>query len=133
MFDCPRHREVIDAPANVSCVCSCFDRTTSYSGRSRLGRVTKAVDKACLQNRIKAAAFFVGKTGVLAVGLWVGQIDFPVCDIEIAAEYHGFAGFQAFDVGEEVDIPFCAVIESAGAFVLIVASANLGVYTVTRK
>ena len=83
--------------------------------------MAKGVDKASFENRIKSGAFLVGESGVLAIGFWIGEVDFGVGDIQIAAEKDGLFFFEIFAIREKINIPLeGAVIEAAGAFVLVV-------------
>ena len=82
--------------------------------------MSECVDKACINNGIKASTLLVGKACILSVGFGIGQVDFGVGNIQVAAEYDRLLDFKLFDVSEEINIPLeRAVVEAAGALVLV--------------
>ena len=54
--------------------------------------MAKAVDKAGLDDGVETGALFFGKARVLSIRLWVGEIDFGMGDIEVAAKDNRFHG-----------------------------------------
>ena len=45
----------------------------------------EGVDKSIGKEFCHFLAFLVGKSGILAVGLWVLEVDFFVCHVQVAA------------------------------------------------
>ena len=81
----------------------------------------KAINKSSLHNGVESGAFLIGEARVPAVALRVGQVDFLMSDIEIAAEDDRFALLQVGNVFEKGHIPlFGAVVEATGTFVFVV-------------
>ena len=70
------------------------------------------VDEAGVEDLVEAGAFFVGEAWAAAVGVWAGDIDFLVGDIEVAGDEDGFAFFEGLDVSEEGGVPLEAVGEA---------------------
>lgn len=60
----------------------------------------------------KAGTFGVAEAGVVAIGFWIGEIDFLVGAVEIATYQNGFAGLQLFQVSAKGTIPIEAVRQS---------------------
>ena len=54
--------------------------------------MAKAVDKAGLDDGVETGALFFGKARVLSIRLWVGEIDFGMGDVEVAAKDNRFHG-----------------------------------------
>ena len=77
------------------------------------------VEESGFQQGGEASAFLVGEAGVEAVGAGVGEVDFLMGDVEIAAEEDGFFGGEGEEVVAEMGVPTLAVGE-AGEFALAV-------------
>ena len=75
--------------------------------------VSEDVDEAGVEDLVEAGAFFVGEAWAAAVGVWAGDIDFLVGDVEVAGEEDWFALFEGLDVGEEGGVPLEAVGEAS--------------------
>ena len=75
----------------------------------------KRVEEAGLQEGAKAGAFLGREAVVLQVGLRVGEINFGVRHVEVAAEDHRFSAFELLEVTEEVAVPLPPVGQ-AGEF-----------------
>ena len=52
--------------------------------------MAKAVNKAGLDDGIETSSLFLGKTSVPSIRLWVGEVDFVMGDVEVAAKDNGF-------------------------------------------
>jgi hypothetical protein len=66
---------------------------------------SKRIDETRIDEVLETLAFFIGEAFLAAIGFWIGEIQFGVCDIEVAAENHWLAGLKLFAVGQERRIP----------------------------
>ena len=72
------------------------------------------IDKSRVNEILKALPFFIGETLFAAIGLRVGEIQFSVCDVEVAASNHRLAFFKRLAIGEKRRVPlFEAQCEAA--------------------
>ena len=92
-----------------------------------LGKYTKAIHKARVDEGLKAGALLVGETLLAAIRFRVRKVQFGVRDVQIAAENHRLGFLQRF----------CQYARKAGSQCLkrsatrLKSSLELGVYTVT--
>src|SRR6266516_6193942 len=82
--------EIIDAPADVPGA-GIRHRAPPAVMTAALLEFAEGVDEARLHRRAEAGAFFGGESMVLYVCLRIGQIDFGVRHVEIAAENYRLA------------------------------------------
>ena len=75
----------------------------------------EGVDKAVLKEAGHLGTLLVGKSGILAVGLRVLEVNLLMRHIKVAAQNYGFLLVQILYVGKEVVLPCHAVVESAQA------------------
>lgn len=50
----------------------------------------EGIDEACVKELGETGAFLVGEARGIAIGFGACQVDFLVCDVEVAAEDDGF-------------------------------------------
>ena len=77
------------------------------------------VGEARFQNSSHLAAFFIGESGVLAVGLGIFEVDLLMRDVQIAAVDDRLLLVKSLDVGEEVVLPAHAVVEALEAVLTV--------------
>jgi len=88
-----RDQKIINAPSDVSGACTrhltppCVMPSASFE-------LAKRIEKASLHKRAEAGAFLGREAMVLYVGLGIGEINFRVCHVEVAAKDHGLFLFQ---------------------------------------
>ena len=109
-----RDKEIVNAPADVPGAGIGEGRPPGVMPAAAL-EFTKGVEEAGFQEGAKAGAFLGRETVVLQVGLRVGEINFGVRHVEVAAEDHRFAAFELLEVTEEVAVPLPPVGQ-AGEF-----------------
>ena len=68
-------------------------------------KVTEGIKEPFRQKIGKTLAFLIRKTRILTVGLWVGQIDLAMSDVQVTAQDHGFFPAQVDQVIFQVGIP----------------------------
>ena len=86
---------VVDTPADVAGAGVGPMRPPGvFLGRVRMG-CSKGIDKTSVEVILKAFALFVGKAMFADVGLGIGQVDFGMGDVHIAAVQHGFCLLEA--------------------------------------
>ena len=74
---------------------------------------TERIDESVGKELCHLLSFFVGESGVLAVGLGILQVYFLVCYVQVAAQDDWLLGIKLLDVVEEIVLPLHAVVESA--------------------
>ena len=82
--------EIVDTPPDITLSCGGTVGPPSVAFSSIGVEVAKAVDKAGLDDGIETGALFFGKASVLPIRLWVGEIDFGMGDVEVAAKDNRF-------------------------------------------
>ena len=113
--------KIVDPPTDIPLASSGAIRPPSVAVWCIGVEQAKAVNKSSLHNGVESGAFLIGEARVPAVALRVGQVDFLMSDIEIAAEDDRFALLQVGNVLEKGHIPlFGAVVEATGTFVFVV-------------
>src|SRR5438477_5085693 len=108
--------EIIDAPADVPGA-----RVQKWRPPGEMAAVflelTEGVAKARLHQRAEAGPFLGREPVVFYVGLRVGEVDFSVRHIEVAAENHRLPAFESFEVTPEIAVPPLTIVEP-GQFAL---------------
>ena len=79
-------------------------------------KITVRVDHSGGQHVVKFGTFFIGETGVTAVGLRILQVDLLMRDVEIAAVNNRLFLFQLFHVCKKVIFPYLPVGETGEIF-----------------
>ena len=82
------------------------------------------IEEAGVEEGGEAIAFLLGEAWVEAVGAGVGEVDFLMGDVEVAAEEDGFFAGEVEEVLAEVGVPLLAVGE-AGEFALAVGGVAI--------
>ena len=75
--------------------------------------MAEGVGETGAEQRSEFGTFFIGETGVTAVGLRVFQVDFLMSHVEVAAKNHRLFGIELLEVGSKVVFPLHAIVESA--------------------
>src|SRR5271165_400857 len=112
-----RHEYVVDSPSDVA--------------RPRIGEMTpprimsialreqpKGIDEAGIHEILESGALLVRETLLAAIGFRVGQIEFGVRDIEVAAKNDRLGFFQLLAIGEKGRIPLFEAQTQAAQIIL---------------
>ena len=87
--------------------------TTRSPAIPQNAKATPGIDKACVNEIIHTVDFHLGiACSLVVIGFGARDVDFPVGDIEIAAQYNRFVLLKSFDIREKVRIPLLAVFET---------------------
>jgi len=88
--------EIVDAPTDIALPRPRSVRPPTVTfGRLRV-QVAKTINESSFEDSVKTRTFFIRKSRVFSVRLGVGEINFGVGHVEVAAEDDGFALFQLF-------------------------------------
>ena len=82
--------KIIDPPANISGTCTPAVGPPGIGTGSVGMEVAKGIEKAFGEEVGHALALLIGKAGIFAVGLGVGQVDLLMGNIEVATINHRF-------------------------------------------
>src|ERR1017187_1760669 len=102
--------EIVNAPANVPRT-RAGHRTPPGVMSPALFKFAERVHETRLDERPETGAFLRRETVVVNVGLRVGEVNFRVRHIEVAAENYGLFLLQFFQVVQEVAIPLLTISE----------------------
>jgi len=83
------HEEIINTPADIP-LAGIAAITPPGIVAGILIKLPEGVNPTRLGVGIQPLSFFRGKSGVIDIGGWIGQIFFGVSDIEITADHHRF-------------------------------------------
>jgi hypothetical protein len=76
---------------------------------SLLVELPKRVDEANVQEALEPFSFLISEAVIPCICLGMGQIQFGVCDIEVAASDDGLGGLKGLQEASEVLVPYLAV------------------------
>ncbi len=102
--------DVVDAPADVAGA-GVVHETPPGVMPAVFVKFTKGVDESGADEIGKALPLLLRETVVPLVGLRIGQVDFCVRHVEIAAEDYRFFGFQRFEIREKIAVPLHAIVQ----------------------
>ena len=107
------HKEIVDTPPRIL-----LARTEAVAPpRIGIGEVgveeAEGVGETGAEQRSEFGTFFIGETGVFAVGFRIFQVNLLVRHIQVAAHNHRFLGIKPLQVGAKIVLPRHAVVEAA--------------------
>lgn len=110
-------KEIVDTPPDISCA-GCRTETPPAVGVAAVGiQIPEGVYESVVEQGGKTPAFLIRETGILMIGFGVGEVDFLMGAIEVAADDDGFLRIEFRDVFPEFVFPVHTVIET-GKFCL---------------
>jgi len=120
-----RDNEIIDPPANVPLTGSGSIRPPGIGGGSLRVKVAEGVDESGPEKFAHSFAFLVGETRVPAIGFGIGQINFLVGHVEVAAKSNGFLPSELAKIPAEIRIPGIVAVPQAGEVPLGIGNVNV--------
>src|SRR5439155_1657774 len=102
--------EVVDAPTHVSASDTGHRTPPGIMPAIRLEHA-ESVEKTGLHKRGETGSFLGRETVIVHVVLWIGEVDFGVRHVEVAAEDDGLFPFKLLEVAEEIAVPLSAIGE----------------------
>lgn len=100
--------DVVNAPADVAFACA-GQKAPPGVVAGAFFEFAEGVDESGAQVGVEAGAFLGCEAVVVAVGGGVGEVQFGVGDVEVAAEDDGFGAAELEEVAEEGAVPLLAV------------------------
>ena len=95
-----RKQEIINAPSDVLSACS-GQRTPPGVIAAAFFKFPKRIYESCLDKRHEPRPLFLRKTVSPNVALWIGEVQFGMRHIEVAAENNRLFRFQFLQVAQK--------------------------------
>lgn len=111
---CPhrfRDQQVVDPPPHVAFACSIHWAPPSVVP-PLLVELPERINEARIEDGLEPFAFLAREAVIPCISLRMGQIQFCMCDIEVAAHNHRLSGLNGAEEAEEIAVPRLAIGKS---------------------
>ena len=106
------HDEIVQSPADVPRPRIAHVAPPSVSARFIGVQMSEGVEEAAFQHARHPVSLLLSEAGILLVGLRVGQVNFQMRDVEVAAQNNRLLIVQPLDVLQHVLVPLLPVAQT---------------------
>ena len=113
LFDAVAHKEIVDSPARVVDLAGLDPLCPPGINSFHIAvNISEGIGEASVQEVGEAFSLFIRKARGHVIGFRMGQVDLPVCHIEVAARDHGLFPVQLRQIIRIEPVPFLPVAQS---------------------